>query len=144
MKILEQVCTRQQGEKLCSLGVPKHAIFLYTNIANVPFYHTYGIGGSNCEPLTESIPAFTSTELGDIILRKICSDFGNTAAIGNFISTDNHERGSSDLFPHFCGEWSLPNWIYEKLPDIKLEWFESEAKARAALLILMLENKLVS
>lgn len=124
MKLHDQCCTREQGQRLVELGVKPETLFWWMPAKSEPHhgeYIRYGWHGNNLAP------AFSVAELGEIL------------PATPFLK---HKR-SDPPWEVTRIEGNGPNyWHAENTIDIIGPW-PTEAQARAALLIHLLENNLV-
>lgn len=145
MKIENQVCTLEQAKKLKALGIKQVGSLFYASTMDghrIVFkdeeknYVLFGRG--SCEVTEKSIiaTAFTVAELGEILGNVKYKSFGFPMM---FTSHSMNYDGASELM----GKWSCSfrNPKNFSNPDIGCE---SEAQARAAMLIYLLENKIIS
>lgn len=119
MEIQNQVCTKQQGEKLYSLGIQFAGSYFYWHFGSVS--ETWVIVNkeeSNIFPSAD-YPAFTVAELG--VMLPALSHSWVTKGNSYFNCSDNFNVGISIVF---CEN--------------------TEAEARAALLIYLLEEKVIT
>jgi len=124
MKLQDQCCTREQGQRLIELGVKPNAAFWWMPKKNhihgecIRYgYHGYAIA-----------PAFNVAELGEMLPSIPAISPKRDYAWYH----RNNWRGHSVGYSHVGGE-----------EHIESDWYETEAQARAALLIHLLENKLI-
>lgn len=134
MKLENQVCSRELAKKLKGLGVNQESFFRYERDVCSGEVIWLVMIGVNLFPEREHYAAFTVAELGEILPKWIHSyqePDGNT--------------------PWIC---TMPNWyesesFREIFPDPKIFKIthtreSTESNARAAMLIYLLENKLIT
>lgn len=135
MNILKQVCTKDQGKWLLELGVKNESLFCYTgewHVSEDPqsvdltstVYSEFAGWAYNSR-----IPAFTVSELGVML----------SSESGKYVVQTAYND-------HF-GEWNCEYFVMKET-DEEIEWqlehseeWESEAVARAHMLIHLLEKK---
>jgi hypothetical protein len=122
MKLQEQCCTREQGQRLIELGVNPEALFWWMPSMSGPHgeYIRYSYHGNSLAP------AFNVAELGMLIPPTISEEPKEYQI--------NHEKVSSKSSPYWFIEFSKGGILA----------FDTEAQARAALLIHLLENNLIT
>lgn len=120
MNLQDQCCTREQGQRLVELGVNPEATFYHMPAKSGPHgeYIQYGFHGDNLAP------AFNVAELGELLP----DDIGNR----KYILFDK----TNGVYRSWCGE-NVCHHLHEKKSA-------NEAEARAALLIYLLENNLIT
>jgi hypothetical protein len=125
MKLQEQCCTREQGQRLIELGVNPEALFWWMPSMSGPHgeYIRYSWHGNNLAP------AFNVAELG--------------ALLPSTLFDSHKEEGP-------CWETTLirgngPRTYWHSAYDLgAIGPYPTEAQARAALLIHLLENKMIT
>lgn len=120
MKLEDQCCSREQGQRLVELGVTLEATFYHMPAKSGPHgeYIQYGYHGDNLAP------AFNVAELGELLP----DDLGNRKYL-----LFNKTNG---VFRYWYGETVFHHFIEQTSTN--------EAATRAALLIHLLENKLLT
>jgi hypothetical protein len=126
MKLQEQCCTREQGERLVQLGMKPEATFWWMPSMSGPHgeYIQYGWHGNAIAP------AYNVAELGQMLPKH--PGIAKTETAYNWYHRyhwQGHTVGYSESGGH---------------NHIGVLYFDTEAKARAALLILLLENNLIT
>lgn len=123
MKLQDQCCTREQGERLVELGIKPEATFYHMPSMSGPHgeYIQYGWHGNNIAP------AFNVAELGKLLPMEPDN-------VNGYSWYHRHNwRGHSVGYSQNGGN-----------DHIEIDWYENEAHARAALLIYLLENDLIT
>lgn len=122
MELHDQCCTREQGQRLVELGVKPEALFWWMPSMSGPHgeYIRYSWHGNNLAP------AFNAAELGELL------------PATEFLK---HQRTDQPLWEVTCIEGNGPKkyWHAENSIDC-IGPYPTEAQARAALLIHLLEN----
>lgn len=115
MKLQDQCCTREQGQRLVELGVKPEALFWHMPAKSGPHgeYVRYGYHGDNLSP------AFNVAELGELI------------PLDTQVKIKRMRKTPED--------W----WVLYGNGKIEID-VETEAQARAFQLIHLLENKLIT
>jgi hypothetical protein len=126
MNIENQVCTLEQAQKLKELGIAQNMCYFYWERCPLEQRHTVKpfddvidsnlIGSGNELPVT-AFSAFTVAEMGVLLPGHIGADLDIAMDIENF----------NDQF-------------YVCYPSIKTVWGDTEAEARANMLIYMIET----
>lgn len=142
MKIQDQVCTLEQAKKLKELGVEQESLFYY--IDNM----VLGLEGIKVKEQTKSYKingvvqdggvvryysAFTVAELGELLPIEDMPD-----------GRDWQQRPFRDYYPH-TGKimWKYDDPYTKYGRERKVTEAKTEAEARAAMLIYLLENNLM-
>ena len=137
MKIENQVVTIEQAKKLKELGVTQDTLYA--------FYHhweinkmVYSLMLKDSDSINESFAAPTVAELGVML-----PHFDNLSQMGGFVHLTEFDPSVQDGNPWYCV------WEYDK--DKENAGFgreiidgETEAQARAAMLIYCLERQLTT
>lgn len=118
MKLQDQCCTREQGERLVQLGVKPEATFWWmpANSSHHREYIQYGWHGNNIAP------AYNGTELGEMLPK------GDLTRVE--WATVPVKKGST------CA-WDAKYLNWNKFSS-------TEAECRASMLIHLLENNLIT
>jgi len=139
MKIENQVVTIEQAKKLKELGVTAEPLFWYVIDIDpiTPLDIIQKWQHSNFDQC-EKYPAYTVAELGVML-----PHFDNLSQMGGFVHLTEFDPSVQDGNPWYCV------WEYDK--DKENAGFgseiidgETEAQARAAMLIYLLENNLTT
>lgn len=130
MHIKSQCCTKDQAQTLYELGVCGETLFYHT--ISLDILPRSSIDFKNGHVLN----AFLSGELGQILSAVRYKAYGFPLI---FTSSYNDDDDSADMF----GAWSCGcrNPVDFSNPDVKSD---TEAQARAELLIFLLRNKIVT
>jgi hypothetical protein len=122
MKLQDQCCTREQGHRLVELGIKPDALFWWMPAQSGPHgeYIQYGFNGNNLAP------AFNVAELGKLL--PVQPNTNTTYSWYHRYNWKGHSVGYSQN---------------GGTNHIEIGWYETEAQARAALLIDLLENNLM-
>jgi len=125
MKLQEQCCTREQGERLVQLGVKPEATFWWmpANSSHHAEYVHYGWHS------TAIAPAYNVAELG-IMLDEDCKSEKDTA-----FSTEESDCGRGVRTDGFSCRY-VPGFDQNSHTEFEV----TEAQARAGMLIYLLEN----
>lgn len=123
MKLEQQVCSLELAKKLKELGVKQESLFYWYSLIN-----SWRI--DNKKSNESDISAFTVAELGEMLPSQI----KYMGYVYEFVMTKN---------------WTKKGWYanYEKLENKvrgMIEGVDTEADARAKMLIYLLENKLIT
>lgn len=144
MKLEQQVCALEQAKRLKELGITCKPFFYHVHLPETKYRsgNHWTIGDSHfIEGMTdiqELLPAFTVAELGVMLPR------GIKHKDGEYYFMSSHSNGVDDR------EGKIVVWYEDNNLDPENEVLEqyfsedSEAEARAALLIYLLENKLIT
>lgn len=146
MKLQDQVCTLEQAKRLKELGVKQEGLFSYVHEGEhycggekVEAGQSELIGGcSQCLdfPYKFDGVAFTVAELGEMLSQVRYKAWGFPMMFTSYCHSD-------DFVADTIGKWncSFRNPRDFKNPEIKAS---TEAEARAAMLIYLIENKLLT
>lgn len=121
MKIEDQVVSLELAKRLTGLGVDAPSLFSWMEHGEGPA--TLEIRKNEVTPYTYEYPAFTVAELGELLPPGVISMVGSWAG--------DHKN------------WVCEWWRTEEWNMGKDKFSDSEANARAKMLIHLLENKLV-
>ena len=139
MKLQDQVCTLPQAKRLKELGVQQDSLFDWVCLMPDPLGEKwfYEIQYKTQEPetLQELIAsAFTVAELGGMLPRNFAS-FNCGYDIWRVANTFTYASGHGEdkIGKLFTGELKTYSWFHG----------ENEAQSRAAMLIHLLENKII-
>lgn len=138
MELSKQVCTLEQAKRLKELGVRADALFYHiTNVA-VP-----SDGGVKMFSETQSWKRFRKVEDGGVIkyypaytVAELGLALRAYSGIGHSFYNEHTHRGK--------GGWGHTHTIWGKGIQPILDYYDSEAEARAAMLIHLLENGFIT
>lgn len=130
MKLQDQVCTLEQGVRLVELGVKAEATFWHRPSKDGPHeeYIQYGWHGNALAP------AFTVAELGEMLPKEFQA-MNRKWYIQIFLKQTDRYLVCLNIIDWLNGK--------EIHPVTHAEEHSTEAQARAAMLIYLLENKLI-
>lgn len=150
MNIENQVCTLEQAKKLKELGVNAESLFWWTQdkTPSSPNLHYYGWSQESMpwgvffgqrsristSDVFEEYSAYTVAELGEMLPSKI--EIKGASYIVTSMKSAQAETGVK--YSWTCRVWNTKQGLFKK------EFGETEAQARAAMLIYLLENKLIT
>jgi len=143
MNIEDQVCTLEQSKRLKELGSKQHSLFAYwiknhnklsrLKIAEYTdniFYSIHAEEGNDFNAIMGRVDefacAYTVAELGEML-----KDWNNS-----------HQH-NDNLMPRYYNDGILDWWHCDEF-QTNLATTHTEAQARAAMLIYLLENKLIT
>lgn len=135
MKLENQVCTLKQAKRLRELGIAKESLFCYVseNLGNFEVVATFGYSWSDFPDYSSykhKYFAYTVAELGVML-----PDFQHQNGKGFWISFPSH---SSDIMK-WIGAVETPNRDHSETIRHRIV-HDTEAQARAAMLIYLIEN----
>jgi len=128
MELKDQVTNRELSERLRDLGVPQESLFWW-----VEYTDGFGSQGERWDVQGNHIgykqfcAAFTVAELGEML--------PHTFKTGN-------EVRLLECAPDYPGGWWVRDGSYSSATHA--EWADTEADARAAMLVYLLENHLIT
>lgn len=124
-------CSLQQSKRLRELGVDAPSMFTHYKTFRNEWSIAYSTGLGH-----EYYPAYTSGELGEILSAVRYKSAGFPMMFTSYCN-------SSDAVANMLGKWScmFRNPVDFTNPDIKAD---TESQARAAMLIHLLENNLIT
>ena len=130
MKLEKQVCSLEYAKKLKELGVNQDSLYFYTKVGkSVKSWDEWMEIGENVI-LSELYSAFTVAELGEMLPEKV-----KTKCFG--------EKSFIIFREKYAESWDIA-YSTDTSDDDKLwKQAETEADARAKMLISLLENKLI-
>lgn len=130
MQLEKQVCSLDLAKRLKELGVKQESLFyrVKSNIAEGWFYHMWN---SPMNDVEEKVSAFTVAELGEMLPMEIWSEHRDTDYLWCWKSLKHYSCGYGILDDN--------NIDYMTICDA-----ETEADARAKMLIYLVENKLIT
>lgn len=140
MKLHEQVCTKEQSRRLAQLGIKQESEFYYTGtygLKHVSAPASWGMEETIGEYVSENInypayeifSAFTVAELGELLPERVLDD-----GKWQFIDCE-----------HFKSTLGYRCWISSARTQYALQDnYKTEAEARAAMIIYLLENGLLN
>lgn len=125
MKIENQCCSLEQAKRLKELGVDGISFFRHQHYPETKYrieaqHITWG--DNRATDPGETFSAFTVAELGEMI----------------------GENGFSKKVTHWLGYYKVPGNQYSQIIETPKKDFDTEAQARAEILIHLLENKLIT
>jgi hypothetical protein len=125
MDLKSQCCTVEQGKRLVELGVKHEATFWHMPERS-HLHGEYIRYGWHSDAIA---PAYNVAELGSLLPRDILPDTGFHYGWYHRYCWRGHSVGYSQV----GGQ-----------QHIEVDWYETEAQARTALLIHLLENKIIT
>lgn len=120
LSLQDQTCTREQGAHLVELGVKPVSTFYHMPAKDGPHGEYIQYGWSS----NATAPAFTVAELGDML------PFGFESG------KDAVDYGEGDMYGYSCNSGDGETY--------HLEFHNTEAQARAAMLVHLLDNNLIT
>ena len=135
MKIEQQVCSLELSKKLKELGVKQDGLWVWVEADEltqeegwfVRLSHSYG---EKLDPNPNSVSAFTVSELGDMLPRKL-----NSKTISDWFLK---------FYQHQDGDWLCEYIDQPPYRNVQIqEYAHTEADARANMLIYLIENSLI-
>lgn len=147
MELKDQVCTLEQAKRLKELGLDSESLFYHID-NRIPHIGYEGIKPrANLTSVKQTgkvqdggaikyYAAYTSSELGEILSKFKYEAYGFKMMFSTFCHSEDSHLAE-------LGKWhcSYRNPIKFQNPD---GGYETEAQARAAMLIYLLENKLLN
>jgi len=123
MEISKQCCSLEQAKRLKELGVKQDSIAVWFNssVGLCLLYRTSDFTFEN------EWAAFTVAELGEMLPHSPLPNTGN----------------SWNWYHRYCWKGHSVGYTAYGQEPIQQDWFATEAQARAAMLIYLLENKLI-
>lgn len=138
MTLEKQVCSLELAKKLKELGVKQESLFYHLPVRGIVQWGYY-----YKEEIPDSVSAFTVAELGEML-----PSYEEWTTVS---TPDNPPEGDSSgihIFTSFYNskwqvEFDVDTYI-EKISDLPTFRADTEADARAKMLIYLLENKLIT
>lgn len=124
MKLEDQVCSLELAKKLKELGVKQEGLFswYYLGLSDAEF--------AICPAEDIQFPvasAFTVAELGEMLPKGLQTDDGPARLLGGFRE-----------------QWACAYGTFHRPFDFYIQYADTEADARAKMLIYLLEQKLIT